>query len=43
MNSGGTLKLLIEALKDKPIEFGGEGLETIASDQITCLVNLWTL
>ena len=43
MNSGGTLKLLIEALKDKPIEFGGEGLEKIASDQITCLVNLWTL
>jgi hypoxanthine phosphoribosyltransferase len=43
MNSGGTLKLLIEALKDKPIEFGGEGIENIASDQITCLVNLWTL
>lgn len=43
MNSGGTLKLLIEALKDKPIEFGGEGLERVASDQITCLVNLWTL
>lgn len=43
MNSGGTLKLLIEALKDKPIEFGGKGLERVSSDQITCLVNLWTL
>ena len=43
MNSGGTLKLLIEALKEKPIEFGGKGLERISSDQITCLVNLWTL
>jgi predicted transcriptional regulator len=43
MNSGGTLKLLIEALKDKPIEYGGDTSQKIRSDQITCLVNLWTL
>lgn len=46
MNSGGTLKLLIEALKDQVVGHIGREVpneQHISSDQITCLVNAYTL
>ena len=45
MNSGGTLKLLIEALKDQVVgHIGKRGRRgKIKSSQITCLVNAYTL
>ena len=45
MNSGGTLKLMIEALKDQVVgHVGKKGRRgRIKSDQITCLVNAYTL
>lgn len=45
MNSGGTLKLLIEALKDQVVgHIGKRGRRgKIKSTQITCLVNAYTL
>jgi hypothetical protein len=45
MNSGGTLMLLINALKDKVIgHVGRRGrYASVKSDNITCLVNMYTL
>ena len=54
MNSGGTLKLLIQALKDVMIDmkkpkdmseadFSNYHDNVISSNQICCLVNLYTL
>lgn len=45
MNSGGTLRLMIEALKDQVVgHVGKRGRRgKIKSDQITCLVNAYTL